>query len=61
MLNWYFNQTKENVWLGTAPNTRAETFYKMLGWKEAGMNGKEIKFEMTIHNWEKSGIEHSYY
>jgi GNAT superfamily N-acetyltransferase len=26
MLDWYFNQTKTKVWLGTAPNTRAETF-----------------------------------
>jgi GNAT superfamily N-acetyltransferase len=52
MLNWYFEQTKENVWLGTAPNTRAATFYKMLGWKEIGIHGKgEIKFEMSFGNW----------
>jgi len=31
MLNWYFNQTKETVWLSTAPNTRAEKFYKKAG------------------------------
>jgi GNAT superfamily N-acetyltransferase len=24
MLDWYFNQTLETVWLGTAPHTRAE-------------------------------------
>lgn len=24
MMDWYFNQTQELVWLGTAPNTRAE-------------------------------------
>jgi ribosomal protein S18 acetylase RimI-like enzyme len=32
MLNWYFNQTKETVWLSTAPNTRAEKFYGKAGW-----------------------------
>src|SRR5690349_11682900 len=52
MLNWYFNQTKETVWLSTAPNTRAEKFYKKAGWKEAGMHGtKEIKFEMNYNDW----------
>jgi GNAT superfamily N-acetyltransferase len=52
MLEWYFNQTKENVWLGTSPNTRAETFYRKSGWTEIGTHGKEeIKFEMTFYNW----------
>ena len=26
MLDWYFNQTGETVWLGTSPGTRAEPF-----------------------------------
>jgi GNAT superfamily N-acetyltransferase len=52
MLNWYFAQTKEPVWLGTAPKTRAETFYRMTGWKEIGKHGKgEVKFEMTFSDW----------
>lgn len=51
MLNWYFQQTKTPVWLGTAPGTRAEKFYKLSGWKEIGMHGKEIKFEMTYGQW----------
>lgn len=52
MLNWYFNQTSKNVWLGTAPNTRAEKFYKESGWTEVGIYGKgEIKFQMTFDNW----------
>lgn len=47
MLDWYFSQTKETIWLGTAPNSRAERFYRMQGWKEVGLHGKgEIKFEM---------------
>lgn len=55
MLDWYFTQTKEKVWLGTSPNTRAELFYRKAGWQEAGMHGKnEIKFEMTFDNWKNN-------
>lgn len=36
MLDSYFTQTTEKVWLGTSPNTRAETFYRNLGWIEIG-------------------------
>lgn len=54
MLDWYFMQTRDQVWLGTAFNTRAETFYRKAGWKEAGLHGtKEIKFEMTYDDWMK--------
>ncbi len=59
MLNWYFDQTKTNIWLGTASGTRAITFYRLNGWKEIGRHGEmEIKFEMNIDNWKKTGIEH---
>lgn len=52
MLNWYFTQTQHTVWLGTAPNTRAELFYRKSGWVEIGTHGKgETKFEMTFENW----------
>ena len=52
MMNWYFSQTDETVWLSTSPGTRAETFYKMQGWKEAGVYGKgELKFEMKKADW----------
>lgn len=52
MLDWYFNQTKEKVWLGTAPHTRAENFYRKSGWTAVGTHGKgEIKFEVTYHDW----------
>jgi GNAT superfamily N-acetyltransferase len=52
MLDWYFNQDKENVWLGTAPNTRAEKFYEKSGWRKTGIVNKgEIKFEMTSTEW----------
>lgn len=52
MLDWYFTQTNEKVWLGTSPDTRAELFYRKAGWYETGMHAKnEIKFEMTFENW----------
>ncbi|WP_228409774.1 GNAT family N-acetyltransferase [Chryseobacterium sp. T16E-39] len=54
MLNWYFGQTKQNVWLGTAFDTRAERFYRKMGWEEIGTHGKnEIKFEMTYNTWKE--------
>ena len=54
MLDWYFTQTKDRVWLGTAPNTRAENFYRKSGWTQTGIHGKgEIKFEMTYNDWKK--------
>ncbi len=52
MLDWYFTQTTDLLWLGTSPNTRAEMFYRKAGWKEAGKHGNnEIKFEMTHDDW----------
>jgi GNAT superfamily N-acetyltransferase len=52
MLDWYFDQTKNKVWLGTAPNTRAEKFYRKAGWNYIGLHGtKEIKFEMPYEKW----------
>lgn len=52
MLDWYFTQTQESLWLGTAPGTRAEAFYRKAGWEETGLHGKgEIKFEMTYEGW----------
>ena len=55
MLDWYFEQTKETVALGTAPNTRAERFYNMQGWTNVGTyaNG-ELKFELSNQAWTRS-------
>ncbi len=52
MIDWYFQQTKEKVVLGTAANTRAEQFYKLQGWIPVGTypNG-EIKFELSYDKW----------
>lgn len=55
MLDWYFTKTDLTIWLGTAPNTRAEKFYRKAGWKEAGTHGKgEIKFEMSAESWKNN-------
>lgn len=52
MLDWYFQQTQETLWLGTDPGTRAETFYRKQGWTEAGIyNKREVRFEMTLAQW----------
>lgn len=53
MMDWYFSKTDEKIWLGTAPQTRAEGFYKKAGWQPVGTrpNG-EIAFEMTKNEWE---------
>ena len=52
MLDWYFQQTQQGVWLGTAPGTRAEAFYQKAGWKVTGLHGKgEVKFELGYTDW----------
>lgn len=51
MLDWYFSKTNDTLWLGTDPGTRAEGFYRKAGWENAGMHGKETKFEMPYEKW----------
>ena len=52
MMNWYFSQTNNTIWLSTSPGTRAEQFYRKAGWAETGIYGKrEIKFEMSVEQW----------
>jgi ribosomal protein S18 acetylase RimI-like enzyme len=52
MLDWYFSQTQASVWLSTENDTRAEHFYKKLGWQDTGSYGtNEVKFEMSYQNW----------
>lgn len=53
MLNWYFSQTNQTVWLGTDPGTRAEVFYRKAGWEHIGWHGNEYKFQMTHSVWNK--------
>lgn len=52
MLGWYFQNHSENLWLGTAPGTRAESFYSRAGWKSTGTRSNgEIRFEITKDLW----------
>jgi ribosomal protein S18 acetylase RimI-like enzyme len=55
MLDLYFEKTGASIWLGTAPNTRAESFYRKAGWIQTGIrpNG-EIRFEMKKEDWMNS-------
>jgi len=52
MINWYFEQTSEQVVLGTTPDTRADRFYRLQGWIPVGSypNG-ETKFVLTYNEW----------
>lgn len=55
MLQWYFSQTGEPLWLSTGPGTRAEEFYRRTGWKETGITkGGETRFEMSAEDWKAS-------
>lgn len=58
MIDWYFTQTDDAIWLGTAPGTRAETFYRKTGWAAVGMHGREVKFEMTAAHWKAIKNQH---
>jgi GNAT superfamily N-acetyltransferase len=61
MLDWYFAQQKEMVWLSTSPNTRAEKFYRLQGWRQAGQYGNgEIKFEMKEAEWTEQQLARVY-
>lgn len=56
MLDWYFTQGKNTVWLSTDPNTRAERFYTLQGWKKTEkLSNGEVKFVMTRDKWKLRG------
>jgi len=57
MLDWFFNQSDQTLWLGTAPGTRAEKFYTASGWRDVGRTQYgEIRFEITHDEWIKSKV-----
>lgn len=51
MMDWYFENSSQKIWLSTDPGSRAVKFYRMQGWKEVGWYGKEVKFEMEKEDW----------
>jgi GNAT superfamily N-acetyltransferase len=58
MLDWWFSQTTQTVWLSTQPQSRAERFYTKAGWVTTGVYGKgETKMEMTAADWQKNRMQ----
>ncbi|WP_205513336.1 GNAT family N-acetyltransferase [Longitalea arenae] len=52
LLDWYYSQTRETIWLSTAPDTRAADFYRSFGFAETGkMPNGEIRFELSADDW----------
>jgi GNAT superfamily N-acetyltransferase len=47
-VDWLWEQGADRVWLSTAPGTRADEFYRRLGWQAAGTTPKgEVRFELS--------------
>ncbi len=58
LLEWYFSQDKEKLWLSTDADTRADRFYRKAGWKEVMRFAKnEVKFEMTYDEWKNASTQ----
>jgi len=53
MLKWYFETERNTIWLTTAADTRAASFYKAAGWEEKGTQHGEIRFELTAGTWRR--------
>lgn len=52
MLDWYFGNYSQKLWLGTDPGTRAEEFYQRQGWKKSGyFDNGEVRFEISKADW----------
>jgi GNAT superfamily N-acetyltransferase len=51
MVDWLFTGGEEQVWLSTAPGTRAERFYTSAGWRYTGMQDGEARFELSRQDW----------
>lgn len=54
LLDWYFAQSAEPLWLSTTPGTRAEEFYRRQGWQQTGRTSSgEVRFELTMQAWKQ--------
>lgn len=51
MLDWIFAAGAEQVWLTTSPGTRAERFYQTAGWRYAGLQDGEARYEVSRQEW----------
>lgn len=57
MMDWFFAQDVERVWLSTDPGTRAEGFYRAAGWEPAGEYRGEARYEMERGRWLARGAQ----
>lgn len=47
MVDWLWSLGLEQLWLTTAPGSRAESFYQLLGWRPQGtVAGGDVRFEL---------------
>ena len=53
-VQWLFDNGAADIWLTTGPGTRAERFYRSAGWRLAGMDAGELRFEMDRETWSAS-------
>lgn len=54
MVDWLFAQGLKRLNLGTAPNSRAEAFYRRAGWQptDEGLDAYgDKRFELHLENW----------
>src|SRR5688572_7252005 len=52
MVGWAFDHGATALWLTTDRATRAESFYRLQGWREAGSAGNvALRFELTKSDW----------
>jgi GNAT superfamily N-acetyltransferase len=46
MIRWLWSQGLQELWLTTGPGTRAQRFYELHGWRFAGIDAGEARYEM---------------
>jgi GNAT superfamily N-acetyltransferase len=48
-VDWLWDTGATTIWLTTAPNTRADRFYRLRGWTDAGIEPSgEVRFEKHL-------------
>ena len=48
MVHWLGSRGLRLLWLTTTPGTRAEGFYRALGWRDCGTVGDELRLELDL-------------
>ncbi len=46
LVSWLRAQDSRPIWLTTGPDTRAERFYTLMGWRNCGLVDGEVRFEL---------------